>query len=72
LYRIFVFHGTETNYIKGNVCLAAVIGVRITAVGVSPPSPLVFNVDHPFLAFIVDNLNKLPLFASRVTDPTAS
>jgi serine protease inhibitor len=54
-----------------NAYLAAVTGVRTTAVGVKPV-PIVFNVDHSFLVFIVDSLNKLPLFASRVTDPTAS
>ncbi|GFG31822.1 hypothetical protein Cfor_12498, partial [Coptotermes formosanus] len=35
-----------------------------------PPPPLEFTVDHPFIAFIVDDVNKFPLFVCRVTDPT--
>jgi serine protease inhibitor len=64
-------HCTETHEVNINAYLAAVIGAHITAVGVKPVVPVVFSVDHPFLVFIVDSFNKLPLFASRVTDPTA-
>lgn len=31
--------------------------------------PETFRFDHPFLFFIVDNANKLPLFAGRVANP---
>jgi serine protease inhibitor len=58
------------NYLNLNA--TAVIGTRITAVGQETPLPLVFRVDHPFLALIVDDFNKVPLFVSRVTDPAAS
>jgi serine protease inhibitor len=37
-----------------------------------PAPPVVFNVDHPFLSLLVDDYDKIPLFASRVSDPTAS
>jgi serine protease inhibitor len=36
------------------------------------PSPLAFSVDHPFIAFIVDDYSKTLLFVSIVTDPTAA
>jgi serine protease inhibitor len=28
------------------------------------------TVDHPFLAFVVDEINNIPLFAARVADPS--
>jgi hypothetical protein len=46
--------------------------IKTLSVPLAPPPPLVFRVDRPFIAFIVDDLNNLPLFACRVTDPTAS
>jgi serine protease inhibitor len=33
---------------------------------------MIFPVDHPFLAVIVDDFNEVPLFIARVTDPEAS
>jgi hypothetical protein len=42
----------------------------LTAVLIPPPPPVLFRVDHPFVALIVDGPNKLPLMVSRVTDPT--
>jgi hypothetical protein len=38
----------------------------------NPVALIVFNVDHPILALLVEELSKLPLFTSRVTDPMAS
>ncbi|PNF40585.1 Serpin I2 [Cryptotermes secundus] len=56
----------------GATAAAATAIIIKTLSAILPPPPLVFRVDHPFIAFIVDDLNKLPLFACRVTDPTAS
>ncbi|XP_021929958.1 alaserpin-like isoform X2 [Zootermopsis nevadensis] len=53
------------------VAATAVIGAHPTAVIANPP-PVVFTVDHPFLAFLVEEHDKIPLFASRVIDPTTS
>jgi hypothetical protein len=66
------FSVTDRNEINTNPYLTAVISDAMGGVGVNPPGPVVFTVDHPFLAFIVDDINTLPLFASRVADPTAS
>jgi hypothetical protein len=50
--------------------LAVIEGIALIVV--SSPPPLQFNVDHLFIALIVDGLNKLQLFACRIADPTAS
>lgn len=33
---------------------------------------LLFRADHPFLFFIVDKVNKVPLFVGKITDPNTS
>jgi hypothetical protein len=50
--------------------LAVLDGIALIAV--RPPPPLQFTVDHPFIALVVDGLNKMSLFACRIADPTAS
>lgn len=32
-------------------------------------SPFHFNADHPFLFFILDKANNIPLFAGKVVNP---
>lgn len=39
---------------------------------IQTPPPLVFSVDHPFIAFIVDDHSKIPLFVCKVTDPATA
>jgi serine protease inhibitor len=49
------------------------LGVLVAVSAIFPLSPpLLFSVDHPFIAFIVDDHNKIPLFVSKVNDPTAA
>jgi serine protease inhibitor len=62
----------KLNIINCSFYSSAVIGVVATAVIVNPAPPVVFKVDHPFLVFLVEEHDKIPLFASRVIDPTAS
>jgi serpin B len=51
---------------------AAASGAFIVLMSIRQPPPLAFSVDHPFIAIIVDDQSKIPLFVCKVTDPTAA
>jgi hypothetical protein len=48
------------------------VGIVSLLVHEDPVPPVLFNVDHPFLSLLVADYDKIALFASRVSDPTAS
>ncbi|PSN48953.1 hypothetical protein C0J52_11368 [Blattella germanica] len=43
-------------------------GTGIGVVAISAPAP--FKVDRPFLFFVIDSVNAIPIFAGKVTDPS--
>lgn len=44
--------------------------VNVVTLSISePPSTVSMNVDQPFLAMIVDRVNKVPLFLAKISDP---
>lgn len=49
---------------------SVVQSVNVVTLSISePPQRVTMNVDQPFLALIVDRVNKLPLFLAKVYDP---
>jgi hypothetical protein len=69
------FYFSSSLYLKRNIIIVLLyltaLQINTFALAYTPtPPPLEFTVDHPFIAFIMENLNKLPLTVCRVTDPT--
>jgi hypothetical protein len=62
----------KLNVINFSFYFSAIIVELTSALIVNPAPPVVFDVDHPFLVLLVEEHDKIPLFASRVIDPTAS
>ncbi|XP_049775724.1 serpin B6-like [Schistocerca cancellata] len=57
---------------EGTEAAAATAVIAVLApslVPQTPPSPIVFKADHPFLFFILDQKTRAVLFAGRISDP---
>jgi len=48
---------------------ATVIGIKMTATSINEKEPKVFNANHPFMFFIIDNKTNNILFFGSVVDP---
>ena len=57
---------------EGGTEAAAASGVVGVAYAAAIPTQIFFVVDRPFLVFIIDQSNKLPLFAGRIVDPSGT
>ena len=57
---------------EGGTEAAAASGVVGVAYAAAIPTQNFFVVDRPFLVFIIDQSNKLPLFAGRIVDPSGT
>ncbi|XP_049951612.1 serpin B6-like isoform X3 [Schistocerca serialis cubense] len=57
---------------EGTEAAAATALEFIPAPGVfyTPPPPIVFKADHPFLFYILDQKTRVVLFAGRISDPS--
>jgi len=64
-----VYHQAFVQVDERGTEAAAATAVMARTVGGRPPPPLVVDVDHPFLFFVVDRSLGLVLFMGRVTDP---
>jgi hypothetical protein len=70
-----VLHKAYVGVTETGTEAAAATGIGVTT-GVffpfSPPPPVVFNADHPFLFVIRDTQSGIVLFEGQVADPTSS
>lgn len=64
-----VYHQAFVQVDERGTEAAAATAVVARSLGGMPPAPLVVDVDHPFLFFVVDRSLGLVLFMGRVTDP---
>jgi serpin B len=69
-----VIHKAFINVNEDGTEAAAATGVTMTTTAIEeyPPSPAIFDADHPFDYMIVDNKTGSLLFMGRVTDPGGS
>jgi serpin B len=69
LYIQNVVHKAFIGVTEAGTEAAAATAVVIGTLGEPPPPPPVFNADHPFLYFILDDRTGSILFMGRVADP---
>lgn len=72
LYIKNVFHQTfiEVNEEGAEAAAATAVVVGETSASPVPVEPIVFNADHPFLFFIIDERSGMIVFSGKVEDPT--
>jgi len=65
IHKAFV----EVNEEGTEAAAATVIGIKMTATSINEKEPKVFNANHPFMFFIIDNKTNNILFFGSVVDP---